>query len=210
LKVTTYADGTALTQNNNTSDVNAKYYAYPNNASGNAATLGLLYTWAAATNRTSVSAGEGNTSGQTKVQGICPAGWHLPTDYEWSQLEEVIAKSAAGTYSSTAATTWAASYYSDSYERGTHGRKMKSTTATSGTDTQGTSLRSVSGGFDAYLAGFVEIGIVNTFGTASYYWSSSVMNAEYGYCRRLSSHLEAGTRTGLRKSVFVNVRCKKD
>ena len=39
---------------------------------------GALYTYAAATN--------GNNTG-TDVQGVCPTGWHMPSDDEWKELE---------------------------------------------------------------------------------------------------------------------------
>ncbi len=45
----------------------------------NAALYGGLYSWGTAMNKESSS-----TSGH--VQGICPDGWHLPSDQEWSQL----------------------------------------------------------------------------------------------------------------------------
>jgi len=57
------------------------YRYYPNNNSGNVATYGYLYNWPAAMNGASSSSS--NPSG---VQGICPAGWHLPSDAEWTQL----------------------------------------------------------------------------------------------------------------------------
>lgn len=60
--------------------------------------IGLLYTWNAAT------AGRGGASGTetindaatpptvgNRIQGICPNGWHLPSDYEWTVLENLIA-----------------------------------------------------------------------------------------------------------------------
>jgi uncharacterized protein (TIGR02145 family) len=45
---------------------------YPNNNSGNKSRYGLLYTLHAAT--------RGGT------QGVCPNGWHVPSDAEWTQL----------------------------------------------------------------------------------------------------------------------------
>lgn len=39
---------------------------------------GALYTWGEAMNYTK------KTSGQ--IQGICPSGWHLPSDAEWDEL----------------------------------------------------------------------------------------------------------------------------
>jgi len=43
----------------------------------NAQTLGRLYTWNEAMN--------GSTT--EKAQGICPVGWHIPSDGEWKTLE---------------------------------------------------------------------------------------------------------------------------
>jgi len=69
--------------------------------------LGLLYNWAAATNYKGGADGRQHfyneddlkygepipdAGGATvqKIQGICPNGWHLPSDYEWTQLENEI------------------------------------------------------------------------------------------------------------------------
>ena len=43
---------------------------------------GGLYTWAAATR-----AFDGIATIEEGVQGVCPVGWHLPSDGEWKQLE---------------------------------------------------------------------------------------------------------------------------
>lgn len=43
---------------------------------------GGLYTWAAAT-----AAHDGIRLIEEGVQGVCPDGWHLPSDDEWKQLE---------------------------------------------------------------------------------------------------------------------------
>lgn len=45
-------------------------------------TYGVLYNWRAAINGTSSS--NSNPSG---INGICPSGWHLPSDAEWCELE---------------------------------------------------------------------------------------------------------------------------
>ncbi|HPW67091.1 MAG TPA: FISUMP domain-containing protein [Salinivirgaceae bacterium] len=45
-------------------------------------TYGVLYNWVAVVNGAASS--DANPSG---VQGICPKGWHLPSDAEWKQLE---------------------------------------------------------------------------------------------------------------------------
>jgi uncharacterized protein (TIGR02145 family) len=58
----------------------ANSWCYGNNSS-NCNIYGRLYTWDAASGGTTSSA---NPSG---VQGVCPTGWHLPSDAEWQQLE---------------------------------------------------------------------------------------------------------------------------
>lgn len=59
--------------------------------------LGLLYNWQAASNYRNDRPsglgeyGEQHRASQEVVQGICPNGWHLPSDYEWTMLEKEIA-----------------------------------------------------------------------------------------------------------------------
>lgn len=53
---------------------------------------GLLYNWFAATGRDyneGYTVNEGN-SDHTRVQGICPDGWYLPSDKDWNELEKEI------------------------------------------------------------------------------------------------------------------------
>lgn len=49
--------------------------------------LGVLYNWPAAMNGAESS--KENPSG---VQGVCPEGWHLPSDSEWAELESYLAE----------------------------------------------------------------------------------------------------------------------
>jgi len=48
----------------------------------NCSKYGRLYTWDAIMNGEPQS-----TTAISTVRGICPAGWHIPNDYEWRQLE---------------------------------------------------------------------------------------------------------------------------
>ncbi|KAA6301537.1 MAG: hypothetical protein EZS26_002281 [Candidatus Ordinivivax streblomastigis] len=93
LKTTHYADSTELKLNNKSkSKAKAKSYAYPNNSAANKEAYGLLYTWPAASGRiTNALIPEANSSTQDQYQGICPIGWHLPSDYEWNVLENELA-----------------------------------------------------------------------------------------------------------------------
>ena len=95
LKVTQYPDGSPITQiideavwNDITPDVQA--YCWYNNQTEYSDTSGVLYTWAAAMN--------GALSSDTipsGVQGVCPDGWHIPSDAEWKILEMSLGMSQA-------------------------------------------------------------------------------------------------------------------
>ena len=73
-----------------TSDIEPLYYVYDYNgtdidaakATENYQTYGVLYNWPAVMNGALTS----NTI-PSGVQGVCPAGWHLPSDTEWKELE---------------------------------------------------------------------------------------------------------------------------
>ena len=109
LKVTHYPNGDAIPlvtnntawgdlDNDNTSDA---YCYYNNNASSEASTYGALYTYAAAIgddwhrDNSSINAEGG--------QGICPDGWHLPTDEEWNSLETYLGTNAGSKLAGNAA-----------------------------------------------------------------------------------------------------------
>lgn len=71
----------------------AYYYVYGYNGTDvNAAketanfhTYGVLYNWPAAMNGQ-----ESSDSNPSQVQGICPTGWHLPSDAEWTELTDFV------------------------------------------------------------------------------------------------------------------------
>jgi uncharacterized protein (TIGR02145 family) len=73
LRTTKYPDGTDVPLNS------GRYY--PNNDTNKVAVYGYLYTWNAIMNGAGSSSA--NPSG---VQGICPTGWHIPSDAEWDQM----------------------------------------------------------------------------------------------------------------------------
>jgi len=96
---------------------------------------GLLYQWSAAMN--------GDT--QEGARGICPSGWHIPTDAEWHTLED---------------------YFDSATCNG--GR------AGWGCTPAGTDLKSGgSSGFDGLLAGYWSDGSYGGRGSYAYLWSST-------------------------------------
>ena len=61
-----------------------------NNSAGHCLTYGGLYTW----NELMAYGAADNTNGPGP-QGICPTGWHVPTDNEWKCLEMSLGMSQA-------------------------------------------------------------------------------------------------------------------
>ena len=85
LNVTHYSDGTPLVEaflHSNNYYGEHVYYNYEDNESLSELT-GKLYPWRVAVNWTNESTNEEVEGGQ----GICPTGWHVPTDMEWWELE---------------------------------------------------------------------------------------------------------------------------
>ncbi len=54
-------------------------------ATENYKTYGVLYNWPAAMNGAASS-----TANPSGVQGVCPTGWHLPSDAEWTELTDYL------------------------------------------------------------------------------------------------------------------------
>ncbi|MCK9561086.1 MAG: fibrobacter succinogenes major paralogous domain-containing protein [Bacteroidales bacterium] len=72
-------------------------------ATKNYQTYGVLYNWAAAMNGEESS--NANPSG---VQGVCPAGWHVPSYAEWTELTDYLggASVAGGKLKEAGTTHW--------------------------------------------------------------------------------------------------------
>jgi uncharacterized protein (TIGR02145 family) len=211
LRTTSYidaSDGNSLEKlpiKNGNANANSPYYHYPDGIytsadapEGYKDEYGLLYTWAAANIGTSATESIDAFSGTVSTrQGICPAGWHLPSDYEWSQLTDVISASTDGAYSTTTAT-------------GTVGTKMKSTTPVD-VATNGTSNSRTANGFDALLVGYMASGSSYNYGTATAFWSSSSNDSSNAWSRILYySDTGVNRYTYDYKYGMFSVRCKKN
>ncbi len=85
LRTTHFANGQQISVGGTyTSTTNAYRYS-PNGNPANVVEYGYLYNWQAAINHTHSS-----TSNPSGVQGVCPNGWHLPSNAEWVQLKNYI------------------------------------------------------------------------------------------------------------------------
>jgi uncharacterized protein (TIGR02145 family) len=91
LRTTHYADGSTIPLVTGDDNWDALTYAdkaycwFNNDSVSNARTYGALYTWSAAMNGAVSS-----SSSPSGIQGVCPVGWHLPSDQEWTTLTDYL------------------------------------------------------------------------------------------------------------------------
>ena len=192
LRTTKYADGTSITQGISTSTTLAYWY-FPNNNSTNMATYGLLYNWKAVMHYSSSS--NTNPSG---VQGICPSGWHVPSDAEWTQLTDYVgsqeeyqcdANSAKIAKALASQTGWESYSASD-----TPGNNPGTNNAT------GFSARPAGGHLDAF--GF--------FGTHTWLWSATECSVDAALTRAIGYNGAYVSRGNDDKFYGFSVRCLRD
>ena len=90
LRVSHYANGDTILLSTSTVGTTSPYRYEPDS---NLTTYGYLYNWYAAMGGSSSSA-----SNPSNVQGVCPDGWHLPSDAEWTQLTDFVSSYGNGVY----------------------------------------------------------------------------------------------------------------
>ena len=197
LKVTHFADGTAITLVEGDSEwaalgITSKAYCYNINSTFNIDTYGALYTWGAAMNGTASS-----SSNPSSVQGVCPDGWHLPSDAEWKELEMFLGMSQT---------------VADSIDcRGTdEGGKLKETGIIHWNNPNDGATNS--SGFTALAGGsrYFFNGWTSSTGYNSHLWSSTESSSTEAWSRTLGYNYSKVCRNGSIKYFGYSVRCLRD
>ena len=139
---------------------------------------GNFYQWGAAVD-------DADDSGVTpSVRGICPSGWHIPSNADWDALQAALGDST------TQDNTWA------NGQAKNIGTQLKA---------GGTS------GFSAVMCGYRNAnGAFYSRGTYTIFWASEQSGADDAWVRDLSSALAGMSRTTFNKSYGFSVRCIKD
>ena len=199
LKTSHFADGTSIRFVNKRSDwkrlsaFGSAYCWLADDSLKYAETYGALYTWAAAMN------GERpNSESPGVTQGVCPEGWHLPSDEEWKELEMHLGMNQAS-----------ADYIK---KRGANEGSKLADSASLWNDGQldkdpdfGTS------GFEAlpgsYRYDFGQFYSVGYFGS---WWTSTEINPLFAWHRSISYSFSGVYRYTLDKKYGLSVRCVKD
>jgi uncharacterized protein (TIGR02145 family) len=162
-------------------------YCFNDDAS-NCDTYGRLYTWGAAMDGTTSS-----SASPSGVQGICPDGWHLPSDDEWETLASYVANESGLT--------------GYSYDDWTQiGKLLKANSDlwsfNTGTDDYGFS--GLPGGYRYSSGSYINVG------DYGYWWSSTENSSTGAYYRRLSSNYHFFSRDDKSKTNAYSVRCLQD
>ena len=171
LKVTKYNDGIAIpnvTDNTAWRELTTGALCDYDNIPSNSETYGKLYNWHA------VNTGK-----------LCPTGWHVPSDAEWTELTDYLGGTsvAGGKLKETGTTHWAS----------------PNTGATNET------------GFTALPGGLrYSGGNFLTFGNAGYWWSATESNAARAWYRDMTYDSSNVDRYSSLKWVGYCVRCVRD
>jgi uncharacterized protein (TIGR02145 family) len=145
--------------------------------SSNLINYGYLYNWYAVKGII--------TDGGTSTKNICPTGWHVPTDAEWTTLE---------------------TYLDNEAPTGSVGRKMKKYDALWTTNT-GTNTS----GFSALPGGFRDTdGSFNMVRNFAFFWSASENDSSFAWRRLLDANNGSVSRYFNNRSVGASVRCLRD
>ena len=183
LRTTKYPDGSDIPLNN------GRYY--PNNDTNNVAVYGYLYTWNAMMN----CAGN-STTNLSDEQGICPMGWHVPSDAEWTVMIDHV----KGQSEYVCGENYIAKALADSvgWNNGTStcavGNNQSANNAT---------------GFGALPAGYYSSGY-GIIGSSAYFWTSTQSNSSYAPSWNLNYNYAYLYHAGYGKGNGYSVRCLRD
>ena len=161
---------------------------YDNQAS-NCITYGRLYNWSTAMNLDS-NCNFSSCSNQigAKHRGVCPAGWHIPSDAEWTTLTDYVGSSTAGT-KLKAKSGWNScgpSVYGNYY---------------SCEDTYG---------FSALPGGSYSSGSFGNVGSLGFWWGATEFSANYAANRYMHYSNILVERYDIFKAELLSVRCVQD
>jgi len=188
LKVTHYRDGTAIPNVTDNAEwsvlTTGAYCIYNDNTSNEVHTYGALYNWYAATDS----------------RNIAPAGWHVPSDAEWKELEMALGMSQSdadgigtrgtneGSKLAGNADLWSDSALENDFEFGTSG------------------FTALPGGYRGYYDDIVY----DLMGYYAFFWSSTENSSYDAWHRSLYFYRSVITRSYTGKRHGISVRLLRD
>ena len=175
----------------------ARGYCYKDD-SVNCTRYGRLYTWSAAMDSAAVFGEGGKGCGGDKtcspanpVRGVCPEGWHLPSDAEWDTLEKFVADSLFGG------------------KRDSVGYALKSASGwwKNGSDAVG--FGALPSSYDVFLSSYDSRWFEDDLDGA-YFWSATELGSFFAFRRLLYYDFPYLSMNVRAKCYALSVRCVKD
>ena len=169
LRTTTYLNGDAIPQNLSDADwssTTSGAISFYQNLVTNQVAYGGLYNWYAVDD----------------ARGLCPSGWHVPTDGEWTVMTDFLGGESVA------------------------GGQMKKTYGwnNGGNGTNSSGFSGLPGGYRSYVNGNFELA-----GFVGYWWSSSP-NGSNAWGRNLTDVDEYVVRFDFDQRDGLSVRCVRD
>jgi len=170
LKTTKYSDGTSIS---GVYDNGATYLA----------DYGKVYTWAAVMNGATSS--NTNPSG---VQGVCPDGWHVPSEAEWQELKTELNDAT------------------------NDGRMLKKNDILWSSDSRPGYNDENQTGFDGLPAGYRSTSTSTFYNitTSALFWTSTFSGASDAICCGLTRNVATMNIGNMTATNAISVRCVRD
>jgi uncharacterized protein (TIGR02145 family)/uncharacterized repeat protein (TIGR02543 family) len=148
-----------------------------NNNDANCEKYGRLYNWS-----TAMAGASSSSTNPSRVQGVCPPGWHIPSDAEWTVLENAVGGSS------------------------TAGTKLKSKSGwnSGGNGTNNYGWSALPGGYGISDGSFYDAGDFGRWWSATEYDANNAKRRNMGY-----SNGNVGWGYGYKTNLF-SVRCVAD
>jgi uncharacterized protein (TIGR02145 family) len=126
-----------------------------------------------------------STTNPSGIQGVCPTGWHLPSDAEWTELTDYLGGTsvAGGKLKETGTTHW--------------------TSPNTGA-TNETGFTALPGGYRNDGGPFLYIG------SNGYWWSATELLATNAWFRNMSDSNSSVYRGNNGRELGFSVRCVRD
>ena len=197
LNVGTMVNGSSGQSN----DALVEKYCY-SDLTSNCTTYGALYQWQEAMALPAVCVST-DCSAQiaTPHKGICPTGWHIPTDTEFNILDQYLTSSGQ-TCNASRNGTW---------DCADAGGKLKEAGTTHWSSQTCGSATCNSSGFTALGAGYRDPdGSFYYLTSYAYLWQAIQTNASSGWRRNLATTYSTVYRNAVNKAFGFSVRCLKD
>ena len=195
LRTTHFADGSTIPAGGSNTSSNEPYYYNYSSSGIPLSERGYLYNWPAA-----MHGAVSSSAIPSGVQGICPTGWHLPSDAEWTILKNYMIsvpdyQCGGSLYNITKALASTTGWNTSTNNCAT-GNNQSVNNAT---------------GFSAVPAGYFGSSF-NYSGRRACFWSSteSEYGSSYAYLRYLDYNYASVSSYTNPKSYGYSVRCLRD